>query len=461
MDEELRVVFRQRVEEIDLLRDLGQHLGALLQEGRDGGGVIGGIFDRLTDKRLGHLCEGLRAHGADILGVEVAQLFDVEDGRGLGDAGEVKDLLELVQREDLPLAPGAPAEEGDIVDDRVGQKALGDQVLVGGVAAALGHLAVLVAHDGRAVDILRDGPAEALVQEVVLRGGGQILAAAHDVGDAHEVVVHDVREVVGGQAVALQEDLIVKALVLDRDVPVNFVVEGRGALMRDALADDIGTALGGETVGLLAAHVAAGIVAPVKLAAVLLGLGLLAEAAVGVAALHQKLGVFLVERAALGLDVRGDGTADVRALVMLEVALGHGLVDHVHRALDQTALVGVLDAQDELALAVAGDEIRIERRAQVADVHVARGRGREARAHLAGRDAGFHIFKPAFIFHILPPTFIRVECGELRVKLWYPLRGYFKIVAKRHNNSTLHSPLFTPDIILFCKLAVVKYKFFC
>ena len=36
---------------------------------------------------------------------------------------------------------------------------------------------------------ITDRPAEALVEQVVLRGGGEILAAAHDVGDAHEVVI--------------------------------------------------------------------------------------------------------------------------------------------------------------------------------------------------------------------------------------------------------------------------------
>ena len=33
MDEELRVVIRERIEEIHLLGDLGQDLGALLQKG--------------------------------------------------------------------------------------------------------------------------------------------------------------------------------------------------------------------------------------------------------------------------------------------------------------------------------------------------------------------------------------------------------------------------------------------
>ena len=203
MDKELGVIVGQGVEEVDLLGDLAQHLGALLEKGGDGRGVVAFVLHALADPGLRRLGKGLGGHGADVFGVEVAQLFDVKDGGGLGDAGQVKDLLELVQGEDLLLAPGAPAQQGDVVDDRVGEEALGDQILVGGVAVALGHLVLGVAHDGGAVDVLGDGPAEALVQQVVLGGGGEILAAAHHVGDAHQVVVHHVCKVVGGQAVPL------------------------------------------------------------------------------------------------------------------------------------------------------------------------------------------------------------------------------------------------------------------
>ena len=53
-------------------------------------------------------------------------------------------------------------------------------------------------------------PAEGLVEQVVLRGGGEVLAAADDVGDAHEVIVHNVGKVIGRQAVGLQQDLVLQ-----------------------------------------------------------------------------------------------------------------------------------------------------------------------------------------------------------------------------------------------------------
>ena len=121
------------------------------------------------------------------------------------------------------------------------------------------------------------------------------------------------------------------------------------------------------------------------------------------AALNEEFCVFAVEGAALGLHIGADGAADIRALVVVEVTFLERLVDHVHRALDQAALVGVLDAQQELAVRVARDEIGIERRAQIAHVHVSRGGGCKARAHLAVRDARFHFIKPFLIDHIVPP----------------------------------------------------------
>ena len=201
--------------------------------------------------------------------------------------------------------------------------------------------------------------------------------------------------------------------------------------MGDALADDIGSALGGQTVGFLPGHVAAGVVPATPVAGILLGFGLLAEAAVGVAALHQQFCVFPVKGSALGLHIGGHGAAHVGTLVVLQVALGHGLVDDVHRALHQTALVGVLDAQDELALAVPGDQVGVERRAQVADVHISRGGGGKTGAHLAGGDPRLHLFKPTQLFH-----------SNLRS---------FSVLAE----------MISYPAILFCIFAVVKPQFFC
>src|SRR5699024_7336502 len=145
--------------------------------------------------------------GADVGRVDGPQLEGVKNGGGLGHAGGVPDLDHLVQGEDLLLALGRPAQQQQIVQHRGRQVALGHQILIAGVAVALGQFVLRVLHDGRAVDVGRDLPAEGLIQQVVLGGGGQVFAAADDVGDAHQVIVHHVGKVVGGHAVGLDEDL--------------------------------------------------------------------------------------------------------------------------------------------------------------------------------------------------------------------------------------------------------------
>ena len=83
----------------------------------------------------------------------------------------------------------------------------------------------------------------------MLGRGGDPLFGADDVGDAHEVVVDDVGEMVGGKAVRLHQHLIVDIRVLEGDVAAEFVAKrsGGGLVARmwwDLHADDIGPAFG-------------------------------------------------------------------------------------------------------------------------------------------------------------------------------------------------------------------------
>ena len=75
----------------------------------------------------------------------------------------------------------------------------------------------------------------------------------------------------------------------------------------------------------------------------------------------------------------------------------HGALDDGDSVLHLPLLVGVLDAQDELALIVTGDQVGVEGGAQVAHMHIAGGRGGKPSANLALGDACFHIFKPLII----------------------------------------------------------------
>ena len=76
-------------------------------------------------------------------------------------------------------------------------------------------------------------------------------------GNAHCVVVDYVREVVGGVAVGLDQNLVLQLGVFNGNLAENSVGEGRAALGRHFLADYIGYALGKKPVDFLLRKVAA------------------------------------------------------------------------------------------------------------------------------------------------------------------------------------------------------------
>jgi len=244
-------------------------------------------------------------------------------------------------------------------------------------------------------------PAESLVEQDVFRRGGDVLAAAHHVRDAHQVVIHHVGEVIGREAVALEQDLVVELFVLHGDVAVDEILEGSRTFLAYALADHVRQALGQLRLHLFGGQPAAAPVVTqdgsIMLFFRLLGLlRLLAETAVGVAFGQQLLGVFLVEAAALALRIRPHRPAFIRALVVLQAGHGESFVDDLHTVLHEPGLVGILYAQDENAFVLARVQVRVQGGAEVADMHVAGRAGSES-----GSD--FHDVSPLFVISRIRP----------------------------------------------------------
>ena len=89
------------------------------------------------------------------------------------------------------------------------------------------------------------------------------------------------------------------------------------------------------------------------------------------ALVEQVLRVRLVHVLALGLAVGAERAADIRAFVVSEARLPHALVDQVDCAGDLALLIRILDAEDELAAVLLGQQIGIQRRAQPSKVQIA------------------------------------------------------------------------------------------
>ena len=387
------IVLGHRIKEIQLFRDLAQHFAAGLQVCAQQLLVDGAVYG-LVDPRLRLLLELFRGQAADIFCVDGPQLEGIEDGRRLGDAVRRPDLDQFRQGEDLLLgilALGAPAQQADVVQHGLGQVALCHQILITGIAVALGKLILRILHDRRAVDVGGDLPAERLIQQVVLGGRGQILAAADHVGDAHEVIVHHICKVVGGHAVGLDEDLVVHLAVVHLDVAVHHIVEAGHALAGDLLADNIGFP-GSKTLfhfvlgqvaaaSVIVGHLTVGALLSMQGLQTLLG----AEAIVCLALCHQLLGILFEHAHALALHIGAHWAADVRAFVPQQAGLPQGVVDDIHSALHIAALIGILDAQDEGAVLVLCHQVGVQGSAQVANVHITRGRRRKTGADFIAR----------------------------------------------------------------------------
>ena len=133
---------------------LVEHLGAVLQQLGQAAG------SRIWTRRSAFSSQG-SAFSWNSSGVslrmysalnQLSLFMSKMDGR-LAQALQVEVLLQLLEGEELALAAGAPAQQHHVVDDRVRQVALLEQILEGGVALALGQLAragVASMHAGRA-----------------------------------------------------------------------------------------------------------------------------------------------------------------------------------------------------------------------------------------------------------------------------------------------------------------------
>src|ERR1700677_811831 len=105
------------------------------------------------------------------------------------------------------------------------------------------------------------------------------------------------------------------------------------------------------------------------------------ERSVGCAVGEEEFGVLAVDFCALGLAVGTIGAADVGAFVPGEAEPAEGVEDLLFGGGDEAGAVGVFDAEDEFAVALAGKEVVDEADVGGAYVRVAGGGWSDADAY--------------------------------------------------------------------------------
>ncbi len=231
-------------------------------------------------------------------------------------------------------------------------------------------------------------PSEVFEEEEVLGERTEPLLAADHHVDVHQMVIHHVRQVVGGKAVALQEHLVVHGVPLELDVSAYLVLEGDGPFVRDLHADHVRLAGFHPLLRFFRSQLEAHAVVHRRLVARLLRFAHLfqalcrAEATVRMTRFKQRLRVLSVQtlRLPLRLDVRslgpflyGSVSPEQHALIRLHPRPRQRLEDVLHGTGDGARLVGVFDAQEELPLGLPREQEAHERGAESSHMEEACG----------------------------------------------------------------------------------------
>ena len=150
-----------------------------------------------------------------VVAVHPGELLDVEHAGAVADAVEREPPRQLVERQQLVATAGRPSHQGQIVHQRLRQVASSAELDHRGRAVALRQRRVVGAQHQRQVRKRRRRPAEGLVQQHLAGRVGNVVLAPHHGRHAHQPIVDDDGEVVGGMAVGPQQDGIADDVGVD------------------------------------------------------------------------------------------------------------------------------------------------------------------------------------------------------------------------------------------------------
>ena len=373
-------------EVIDLGKRIGEPLAALLHQGCQGLQALPGAgpVEQPVQEVLG-------PHLAQVLAVHPVQLLEVEHRAAQDDAGRVEGLQELLAAEDGLLVGHGPAHAGQIVDQGLRQVALLPVVVDACGVPALGELAAVRVAQQRQVNQLRQFPAEPVAQQPVLGHGGNPFLAAHDMRDAHPLIIHHRRQMIGGHPVRLEQHLHVDLAEGNFDCAAQFVPEPADALLGHLHAHHPRLAAGKTLRQILrgqpqAMAIVAGSLPRRPLSRPQFGQPLgRAEAVEGMAGLQQPIDMLAIERLALALPIGRMGAADIRPLVPLDAKPSQGIQNRPLRSRRAARRIRILDADDELPAPAFGQGPVEQSGIGRAQMGRAGGRGSDAGANGHGR----------------------------------------------------------------------------
>ena len=212
-------------------------------------------------------------------------------------------------------------------------------------------------------------PAECLVEQYVEWGRRQPLLTTDDVGNLHQMVINDIRQMIGGQFIGtLIEHLVVEDVTLYTHLTADHVVDQHFLASLNLDAHHILGAFGNELLyfvgrqGQRVAHLHASLVVVLEVLYFLaLGIELLGrvEGYVGLAVVQQLFHVFLIDVAALALTIRTVLATERHSFVELDAQPVEGLNDIGLSLRNETGGIGILNAEYQVAAMLTGKQIII------------------------------------------------------------------------------------------------------
>ncbi len=327
--------------------EVGELFGFFANEREDGGerGKFREWEACFLEEGEGELEEAFRRGLEDVLAVEPEAFFEVEVSVLAVDFFEVKEAHSFLEGEDFAVVFGGPPEEGEVIANGVREVAFLEVGGDAGARVALAHLRAVLVQDEGDVGVARGRLSEGFEEFEMFGRVGEVIFAANDVGDLHFDVIDDIDEVEDPGAIGSADGHVgmgVRVGEIEFDIAADEVVDG------DFLAQRA------EAPGAL----------------------ILVEVALGV----ELIKVGLVDGFAFGLEIGAAGSADFWAFIPLEAEPAEAFEDDLDGLLSVAGFVGVFDAEDEGAAAMAGEEPVEEGGSGAADVQVTGGGGGEANA---------------------------------------------------------------------------------
>jgi hypothetical protein len=153
---------------------------------------------RVLEIRHGQGHEPRDRRRLQVMAIGPRQLLLVEHAGAVADPVERKAARELVERQELVAAAGRPSHEREIVGERLGEIALRAKFRNRCGAVPLRQRRMIRAEDQREVREPWRRPAQSPVKQNLPRRVRDVILTADHVRHAHQPIVHDHGEIVGG-----------------------------------------------------------------------------------------------------------------------------------------------------------------------------------------------------------------------------------------------------------------------